>query len=272
MRSSASSYASATLSIVATSASSRARRAGVNVLSTNSLHGRCPVIVIIPGVSAVRVGESPVAMGAAEGCRQAPCRFESPATCIESSCHTASRSHRVRADAHLAWPKAEREAPPRGGRQPKMQGGQQMHSPAGGNSDPRGASSGWVESVRYGVQDAGRVRTRSAPPSAARGETPRLHRERRGAPPDGRREEGAYWAYATDEQRSQAGCIAARMQRGLSPRAVRSETGRGASRGRGSPRRRGTRGRRRRDRSATRPSHPRRGAPGRQSRGREGCA
>ena len=30
-----------------------------------------------------------------------------------------------------------------------------------------------------------------------------------------RREEGAYWAYATDEQRRQAGCIAARMQRGF---------------------------------------------------------
>ena len=48
---------------------------------------------------------------------------------------------------------------------------------------------------------------------------PALHRERRGARLT-RREEGAYWAYATDEQRSQAGCIAARMQRGLSPRAA----------------------------------------------------
>ncbi len=48
---------------------------------------------------------------------------------------------------------------------------------------------------------------------------PASHRERRGARLT-RREEGAYWAYATDEQRRQAGCIAARMQRGLSPRAV----------------------------------------------------
>ena len=50
---------------------------------------------------------------------------------------------------------------------------------------------------------------------------PASYRERRGARLT-RREEGAYWAYATDEQRRQAGCIAARMQRGLSPRAVRS--------------------------------------------------
>ena len=55
--------------------------------------------------------------------------------------------------------------------------------------------------------------------ATARGESPALHRERRGARLT-RREEGAYWAYVTDEQRSQAGCIAARMQRGLSPRAV----------------------------------------------------
>ena len=47
---------------------------------------------------------------------------------------------------------------------------------------------------------------------------PASHRERRGARLT-RREEGAYWAYATDEQRRQAGCIAARMQRRLSPRA-----------------------------------------------------
>ena len=49
---------------------------------------------------------------------------------------------------------------------------------------------------------------------------PASHRERRSARLT-RREEGAYWAYATDEQRRQAGCIAARMQRGLSPRAVK---------------------------------------------------
>ena len=48
---------------------------------------------------------------------------------------------------------------------------------------------------------------------------PASYRERRGARLT-RREEGAYWTYATDEQRRQAGCIAARMQRGLSPRAV----------------------------------------------------
>ena len=47
-----------------------------------------------------------------------------------------------------------------------------------------------------------------------------LHRERRGARLT-RRDEGEYWAYLTEEQRSQAGCIAARMQRGLSPRADR---------------------------------------------------
>ena len=50
---------------------------------------------------------------------------------------------------------------------------------------------------------------------------PASHRERRGARLT-RREEGAYWAYATDEQRRQAGCIAARMQRGPPPRAVRA--------------------------------------------------
>ena len=56
---------------------------------------------------------------------------------------------------------------------------------------------------------------------------PASHRERRGARLT-RREEGAYWAYATDEQRRQAGCIAARMQRGLSPRAVKGTTAEGA--------------------------------------------
>ena len=50
-------------------------------------------------------------------------------------------------------------------------------------------------------------------------QNPALHRERRGACLT-RREEGAYWAYATEEQRSQAGCIAGRMRRGLLPRAV----------------------------------------------------
>ena len=54
---------------------------------------------------------------------------------------------------------------------------------------------------------------------------PALHRERRGARLT-RREEGAYWAYVTDEQRSQAGCIAARMQRGFSPRARCRQSGR----------------------------------------------
>ena len=49
---------------------------------------------------------------------------------------------------------------------------------------------------------------------------PALHREWRGARLT-RREEGAYWAYATDEQRSQAGCVATRMQWELSPRAVK---------------------------------------------------
>ena len=49
---------------------------------------------------------------------------------------------------------------------------------------------------------------------------PASHRERRGARLT-RREEGAYWAYATDEQRRQAGCIAARMQRRPPPRAVK---------------------------------------------------
>jgi len=38
-----------------------------------------------------------------------------------------------------------------------------------------------------------------------------LHRGRRGARM-ARREEGEYREYATDEQRSQAGCIAGRMQ------------------------------------------------------------
>ena len=55
---------------------------------------------------------------------------------------------------------------------------------------------------------------------------PASHRERRGARLT-RREEGAYWAYATDEQRRQAGCIAARMQRGPPPRAVKRAIVRG---------------------------------------------
>ncbi len=48
---------------------------------------------------------------------------------------------------------------------------------------------------------------------------PREHRERRGARL-ARRDKGAYRPYATAEQRSQAGCIVARMPRGLSPRAA----------------------------------------------------
>ena len=43
---------------------------------------------------------------------------------------------------------------------------------------------------------------------------PRAPANQRGARPT-RREEGAYRTYATGEQRSQAGRIAARMQRGL---------------------------------------------------------
>ena len=51
---------------------------------------------------------------------------------------------------------------------------------------------------------------------------PASRRERRGARLT-RREEGAYWAYVTDEQRRQARCIAARMQRGPPPRAVKED-------------------------------------------------
>ena len=47
------------------------------------------------------------------------------------------------------------------------------------------------------------------------------HRDGRGARPT-KRDEGAYWAYSTKEQRGQTGCIARRMQRGLLPRAVRA--------------------------------------------------
>ena len=47
---------------------------------------------------------------------------------------------------------------------------------------------------------------------AARGESPASHRDRRGARLT-RREEGEYWVYSTDEQRSQPGCIVGRMQR-----------------------------------------------------------
>ena len=39
------------------------------------------------------------------------------------------------------------------------------------------------------------------------------------------REEGAYWAYVTDGQPSQAGCIAAGMQRGHSPLTAWEEAG-----------------------------------------------
>ena len=47
------------------------------------------------------------------------------------------------------------------------------------------------------------------------------HRDGRGARPT-KRDEGAYWAYSTEEQRGQTGCIARRMQWGLLPRAVRA--------------------------------------------------
>ena len=47
---------------------------------------------------------------------------------------------------------------------------------------------------------------------AARGKSPASHRDRRGARLT-RREEGEYREYSTDEQRSQPGCIAGRMQR-----------------------------------------------------------
>ena len=53
-----------------------------------------------------------------------------------------------------------------------------------------------------------------APLASSPWRNPALHRERRGARLT-RRDEGEYWAYLTEEQRSQAGCIAARMQRGL---------------------------------------------------------
>ena len=56
---------------------------------------------------------------------------------------------------------------------------------------------------------------------AARGESPASHRDGRRARLT-RREEGAYWPYATDERRCQAGCDARRMQRGLLPRAAKA--------------------------------------------------
>src|SRR5428012_18810 len=46
---------------------------------------------------------------------------------------------------------------------------------------------------------------------AARGESPALHRERRGARL-ARRDDREYREYLREEQRSQAGCIAVRMQ------------------------------------------------------------
>jgi hypothetical protein len=46
---------------------------------------------------------------------------------------------------------------------------------------------------------------------AARGESPASHRGRRGAPVT-RRDDRAYREYVREEQRSQRGCIAGRMQ------------------------------------------------------------
>ena len=67
------------------------------------------------------------------------------------------------------------------------------------------------------------VRTLSpaAPRTAARGESPASHRDRRGARL-ARREEGTCREYLTDEQRRGAGGIGGRMQRRLSPRALPS--------------------------------------------------
>lgn len=57
------------------------------------------------------------------------------------------------------------------------------------------------------------------PAQAACGESHVLHRERRGACVTRRWGMAHYWAYSTDDQRRQAGCIAARMQRrGTLPR------------------------------------------------------
>ena len=52
------------------------------------------------------------------------------------------------------------------------------------------------------------------PSLAARGETPASHRGRRGAPLT-RRDDRAYRPYVREEQRSQRGCIAGRMQLAL---------------------------------------------------------
>src|SRR6266513_6158183 len=49
---------------------------------------------------------------------------------------------------------------------------------------------------------------------AARGESPASHRGRRGAPLT-RRDDRAYREYVSEEQRSQRGCIAGRMQAGF---------------------------------------------------------
>src|SRR5204862_1072950 len=57
------------------------------------------------------------------------------------------------------------------------------------------------------------IRTPRAAP-AARGETPASHRGRRGAPLT-RRDDRAYRPYVREEQRSQRGCIAGRMQLAL---------------------------------------------------------
>src|SRR5206468_5537107 len=54
-------------------------------------------------------------------------------------------------------------------------------------------------------------RTGAVDPLAARGESSALHRGRRGAPMT-RRDDRAYREYVREEQRSQRGCIAGRMQ------------------------------------------------------------
>src|SRR5688572_30249531 len=68
-----------------------------------------------------------------------------------------------------------------------------------GPSPTTAASTAWIRAV---------TRDQS---SAVRGASPSSHRERRGARM-ARRDDGEYREYLTEEQRSQPGCIAARMQ------------------------------------------------------------
>ena len=104
--------------------------------------------------------------------------------------------------------------------------GARVSQPPGRDAGPpllRAPQAGRESGVARLVLARGSVRAdRVAMPRQGRPGVPSLHPDRRGRQRTGRRprvarrDEGAYWAYATEEQCGHSGCIAGRMQRGLS--------------------------------------------------------